>query len=306
MKPFKEEDHDRNKLGKFAPMSGAGSSSGSGKGGGKDAPVIGTTGNRPGDFVTFNGSSNLASISADVVKAQTRGGGLKALPIRLQVGYTGPKGIHKGFGLRHIEVEHGDDIKASGLSAAQYVHQFFRNVQRIYEEQDGVFFFQTRIRNGKTAMVRLAREGDFYTVHTLYEKTLKNLGKLIWSGRPTGLAPSGQDGRPAFGQATTTADSLDESLAAPPSHLRGVNPASVTGSPNSARPGLASQISEVDFTQPLSEFQRYMASVRPPERPMLFLYTCSAIQAAKAANAADSANQDNFVTRYLRASATRR
>ena len=220
----------------------------------------------------------MGRVTDAVVKAQAKGGDLQALPIRLQVGWTKPKGEHNGAGLRHIEEEHGDDIKASGLSSAQYVHKFFSNVQRIYEEQPSVFFCEVRSREGKAAMVRLDREGDFYAVHTIYDKRNKNLGKLIWSGRPSELTPSGPAIRPAFGQDSTTTDSSDESLAAPllsyggTRKLSGLNgdeavldsvnllscfqePASFSGSPNRLRAGLASQISGVDFTSHAAKAQ---------------------------------------------------
>jgi len=221
-------------------------------------PKIGKTGDRPGDFVTFNGSKDLAEIPNDVVRQQSRGGGLQALPIRLQMGSQ--RGPHQGFGLRHIAEEHPDLIKASGLTAAQYVYQFFQNVQRIYEEQNRVFFCQTKLRNGNTAMIRLDRQGSFYTVHTLYGKT-GNYGKLIWSGRPADLAPSGQGGRHAFGHDTATADSLTESLAKPPSHLPGFPGLPRGASPIGARSTLASQISGVDFTRVVPAAQTQPAIV---------------------------------------------
>ena len=222
--------------------------------GGRRSPKIDRTGDGQYDFITFNGKSDLGRITEAVVKKQAKGGTLEALPIRLQVGWTREKGEHRGSGLRHIKEEHKDDIEASGLSPEEYVWQFFRKVSYIYEEQPGVFFFRGIGAGGKTMMIRLAREyekkkkgkEDFYTVHTLYDKKPKTLGRLIWRGRPDAWDQSPCH-QPDFGQATTSADSLAESLAAPPLTY-GDNPASVAGSPNSARAGLASQISWVDFT----------------------------------------------------------
>lgn len=208
-------------------------------------PRISQTGNGASDFVTFDGSPDLAVISPGVVRQQAKGGSLVAGPIRLRLGRTSPRGQHRGFGLRHIEEEHADDIHASGMDAASYVWQFFTGVQRIYQEQEGVFFLQGRSRDGKTAMIRLEREGDAYVVHTLYNKGQRNLGKLVWSGRPDSLSSNGSVSGSLMQQAAATADSSEKSLAAPLSP----SPATKQVNPIRVRAGLASQTSAAGFTQ---------------------------------------------------------
>jgi hypothetical protein len=203
-------------------------------------PVV-TLGTRQTDPVTFDGSPELGQISP-AIAAQSKGA-LQPLPIRLLRGWSKPKGTHTGFGLIHIFTEHNTDLGVKTLEeAALKVRELIQNTEKIFEEQSGVYFFRVR-NNPLVPMIRLTREGDHYTVHTVYEKN-QNKGKLVWSGRPDALV-QGQKAPMSVSDAPkdiTTTVQPQKSLVAALDH-RGLNKS------DPVRYGrIASQTNQLDFT----------------------------------------------------------
>lgn len=122
---------------------------------------------RPHDYVTFNGSRDIAAISADdVEKAAAVGVDIKPLPIRLANGqHNGP---HKGFGLAHIVSEHGDEISQLGVSPELFVYSLLMTANQIWKKTDGkLVFFKTGKRQ-RMAVIELRERDGAYSVVTAY------------------------------------------------------------------------------------------------------------------------------------------
>jgi hypothetical protein len=112
-----------------------------------------------------NGSFDFGAITPAMAQAMRRQAGR----IRLQAGIQHPNGT--GFGLLHIEVNHGKQIRALGyLDIESFVFDIASNIAQIWQSK-GVQLLVNASRKPRVVMfVQLeASEGeDFYRVNTAF------------------------------------------------------------------------------------------------------------------------------------------
>ncbi len=99
--------------------------------------------------------------------------GLTPAPIKLSEGedYVDNDGRHHGYGLKHIEAGHGEQIRAAGFSSvAEFVETVSRNYSTI-REGNMVAYRQTyllELTNGHndTVFIELSRDESYWTVNS--------------------------------------------------------------------------------------------------------------------------------------------
>jgi hypothetical protein len=148
-------------------------------------------------------------------KQQTRQS-LVAAPIRLLGGVH--LGKHRGYGLAHVEAEHGDEIRALGMSVEEFIAQAIAEASQIWA--DGRRLVLARTGRRKTASVIELMQGDgYYSVVTAFPvtKQFKTFGDLAWRGRK--LAGITQNQAP--GLDSQGSPLVDRQLTNPPEPLSG-------------------------------------------------------------------------------------
>lgn len=170
------------------------------------ASAFSNSGNRPNDYVLRNGSRDLAMIPQDA-EMKTRGE-VQALPVRLHVGRH--FGKNRGFGLAHIDAEHGNQIREKGLTVEQFVAGVLDGAAKIYAG-DGT---RLTIHNERSpygnAYVELRNDGGYYSVVTAFSEQ-RPKGKLVWSGRNGILSTQGSEPSASKGASATTGQSVSPS-----------------------------------------------------------------------------------------------
>ena len=102
----------------------------------------------------------------------TEGTGLTVAPIKLSEGMAGEKG--NGYGLRHIEARHGDQIRKAGFSS---VKEFVKYVASNYDKHNikigkkranGVetFLIQAEDEHSNVLYVELSKDGSYWNVNS--------------------------------------------------------------------------------------------------------------------------------------------
>lgn len=113
--------------------------------------------------------------------------GIPAVPIRLVRGRQ--IADHRGFGLEHIEAQHGHELRRAGYKSAEdFVAEVFGNVSQIYRVSDRRFAFVENDHGKQKVHIVEARKNmgeKFYTVITGYiadrAKFDDRRDKLVWS-----------------------------------------------------------------------------------------------------------------------------
>ncbi len=173
----------------------ASDSLGAGIGGAKfsQTETIEKSGSKPNDPIVVNGSIDIVLIPEEVV-ARTKGKFLSK-PVRVMNGRH--FGKNRGFGVAHIEAEHGKEIEGE---VTRYVVSLLRNATKIYDDGAGRLIVHSPGLPRGAAFIELRDEGDFYSVVTAYDAMPR--GKLVWSGRRLHLSSKGSGD--AEGSATAT------------------------------------------------------------------------------------------------------
>src|SRR5690606_23952610 len=119
--------------------------------------------------------------------------------IRLQEG-------DEKWGLKHIEVRHGDEIRQAGFDSVEaFVAEIARNINQLWKpERTRQLVAIQSAGNSRMLFVELQpgvdSDGDFYTVKTAY--TARRGGKktwsLLWEARAQASVDSGN--RPPFAE----------------------------------------------------------------------------------------------------------
>lgn len=128
-----------------------------------------------------NGTYNFGEIPQEIAKQI----GKPAAKIRLLHGdHTGP---HKGYGLKHINAEHGKEIAEAGFtSAEEFVQYVATNFNAIYKGKKGRLALVVEGPPQQVAIIEVRRSnnGGFYSVFTAYPpKNIKFTGIALWKGR---------------------------------------------------------------------------------------------------------------------------
>lgn len=146
------------------------------------------------DFVTLpDGSVDFAQFPATRMKDMRL---LRAAPIRL------PRGIHSlsgGYGLTHIEANHGNEIRAAGYGSVQeFVWDLVNGYNEIWEgEKRSLLILKN---NGKTSrpagFIELEKDGSHYIVKNAYPVDMNYptaaTRKQLWKSAPPSSSTSGE------------------------------------------------------------------------------------------------------------------
>ncbi len=123
--------------------------------------------------------------------------GLKAAPIKLSEGFNkkDERGNNVGYGLRHIEAGHGDQILEAGYSS---VEEFVEDVTRNYREirigkdrRTNKTYMLLEIHDDKhkrTLYVELSRDGQYWNVNSggIFKTKYTDKNDIVWPGPTMG------------------------------------------------------------------------------------------------------------------------
>ena len=129
--------------------------------------------------------------------------GLKAAPIRLSLGEDSvdEDGHHHGYGLTHIDVQHGEQIRAAGFkSVRDFVEQVTKNFTTIRKGgtrgwQD-TYLLELVDKHSNVLYIELSRNGEYWTINTggIFKEKYVQKKEVVWSlptvenGTPTDTA----------------------------------------------------------------------------------------------------------------------
>lgn len=159
----------------------------------------------PQDFIPApDGGLDYGEITPEMGKAMRRQAG----KIRLQHGVQNSNGT--GWGLVHIEANHGKQISGLGFGSVQdFVAHVASSIQQVWQVPGNSQLLLTLKDGRKDVMyiqLEIAKEGDFYRVNSAFPvrqedyESLKGM-KKIWDGSEPTSAVTGQ--RPAFATAAS-------------------------------------------------------------------------------------------------------
>ncbi|KAB2890617.1 MAG: hypothetical protein F9K35_19045, partial [Burkholderiaceae bacterium] len=164
----------------------------------------------PQDFVPSpEGGLDYGEITPEMGKAMRRQGGV----IRLQQGVQNADGT--GYGLVHIEANHGKQIRALGFGDVQsFVAHVAHGIQQVWQVPGNRQLLVTMKDGRKDVMylqLEAAQEGDFYRVNSAFPVRQQDYEdrrgmKKIWDGSEPTSAVTGQ--RPAYATAASASPEL--------------------------------------------------------------------------------------------------
>ena len=118
--------------------------------------------------------------------------GLPSAPIKLSEGYQDENG--KGYGLRHIEAGHGDEIRNAGFST---VEEFVSYVAKNYDEDNirvdkqrrngnTTYLIQVTDSHDNTLFIELSRDGSYWNVNSggVFRKGYSNKKETVAKTEP--------------------------------------------------------------------------------------------------------------------------
>ena len=146
------------------------------------------------DFVTLpDGSVDFAQFPATRLKDMRL---LRAAPIRLERGVHSMEG---GQGLRHIEANHGDEIRAAGYGSVQeFVWDLVNGYNEIWEgEGKSLLLLKNNGTDSRPAgFIELERNGSFYKVKNAYpvDRSYPTAAtrKQLWKSAPPSSIATGE------------------------------------------------------------------------------------------------------------------
>lgn len=146
------------------------------------------------DFVTLpDGSVDFAQFPATRLKDMRL---LRAAPIRLERGVHSMEG---GQGLRHIEANHGDEIRAAGYGSVQeFVWNLVNGYNEIWEgEGKSLLLLKNNGTDSRPAgFIELERNGSFYKVKNAYpvDRSYPTAAtrKQLWKSAPPSSIATGE------------------------------------------------------------------------------------------------------------------
>lgn len=143
-----------------------------------------------------DGSIDFGEITPEMAQAMRRQAG----KIRLQDGVQNADGT--GWGLSHIEANHGDQIRNAGFESVQhFVSHVARNFNEVLQAKNRQLLVAIDGGRQDVMFVQLepTHEGDFYRINTAFpasrnylEKQQKKGMKLLWGGSEPAPAAAGQ------------------------------------------------------------------------------------------------------------------
>lgn len=182
---------------------------------------------QPTDFIPApDGGVDYGEITPEMAKAMRRQAG----KVRLQQGVQNADGT--GWGLAHIEANHGQQIRAMGYgSISDFVAESVRDIDQIWQAGNTIQLVVAH--TGKASRVtflqlEIQKDGDFYRVNTAFpvsqtylEGKEKKAGwKPLWSRYPVPADASGASGfagqPPSAGEAAPMVSNQSGNASVPP------------------------------------------------------------------------------------------
>lgn len=178
------------------------------------APVLSDETNEYGKrfVVSADGSTTFGEITAD--------SGLTPAPIKLSEGEDriDEHGRHHGYGLKHIEASHGDQIRKAGYSSVQsFVEDVARNYDTIREGNpygdSQSYLLEITDEKNNTVFVELSRDGNYWNVNSAgifrksYSRNKKEVQSLPTIGSDANAATTGVNHGQTEGATVTSENS---------------------------------------------------------------------------------------------------
>lgn len=182
--------------------------------------------------------------------------GLQPAPIRLSEGFQGEDG--KGYGLAHIEANHGEQIRNAGFSS---VEEFVEFVAKNYDEDNirvgkrrdngnTTFLIQVQDEHDNTLFIEMSRDGSYWNVNSagIFRKGYSNKKETVAKTEPQQPNNAISDG------SSLSTDAEGGITSAEPNGEPTVSAGKVTEKENSVQTSIANAERETD-TDP-SEAQK--------------------------------------------------
>ena len=132
--------------------------------------------------VSSDGTTTFGEITEDT--------GLTAAPIKLSEGVADEMG--NGYGLRHIEARHGDQIRKAGFSSVkEFIEQVAKNYDVIKEGSDRngnkTYRLLLTDKHNNTLMIELSKDGSYWNVNTagVFKKSYGKDKKKVYNRHTT-------------------------------------------------------------------------------------------------------------------------
>ena len=132
--------------------------------------------------VSSDGTTTFGEITEDT--------GLTVAPIKLSEGVADEKG--NGYGLRHIEARHGDQIRKAGFSSVEeFIEQVAKNYDVIKEGSDRngnkTYRLLLTDKHNNTLMIELSKDGSYWNVNTagVFKKSYGKDKKEVYNRHTT-------------------------------------------------------------------------------------------------------------------------
>ena len=132
--------------------------------------------------VSSDGTTTFGEITEDT--------GLTVAPIKLSEGVADEMG--NGYGLRHIEARHGDQIRKAGFSSVEeFVEQVAKNYDVIKEGSDRngnkTYRLLLTDKHNNTLMIELSKDGSYWNVNTagVFKKSYGKDKKEVYNRHTT-------------------------------------------------------------------------------------------------------------------------
>ena len=132
--------------------------------------------------VSSDGTTTFGEITEDT--------GLTVAPIKLSEGVADERG--NGYGLRHIEARHGDQIRKAGFSSVEeFIEQVAKNYDVIKEGSDRngnkTYRLLLTDKHNNTLMIELSKDGSYWNVNTagVFKKSYGKDKKEVYNRHTT-------------------------------------------------------------------------------------------------------------------------
>lgn len=162
--------------------------------------------------ISKDGSTTFGEISEE--------DGLTPAPIKLNEGenYIGEDGKNHGYGLRHIEVGHGEQIRNAGFASVQdFVEEVARNFDTIREgnkiADKQTYLLEVSDEHNNTLFIELSKDGTYWNVNSAgifkvrYSKNKKKVNSLPTIGDSANTDTTGVNHGQENGAAATSENS---------------------------------------------------------------------------------------------------
>lgn len=136
---------------------------------------------------TSNGSTDFGEIKEET--------GLTPAPIRLSEGFQNAEG--KGYGLKHIESRHGEQIRKAGFKSVidfvENVAQNFTTIRKGNNRSDNkTFLLEVKDKHNNTLFIELSKDGSYWNVNSggIFHERYSQKKEVVWTLPTVGSSTS--------------------------------------------------------------------------------------------------------------------